>query len=76
MSLPEPVLKPIDIDVASNRPTLPMPSPSRRSITLSAPSGEYGPNSANKRASGEVLNSVEFVPPAEGTPAALALAGS
>lgn len=78
MSLPEPLSKPSDhSDSSFNRPPMPPPSPSRRSITLSAPSGDFG--SASKgRTAGEVtelLNSIEFLPPAEGTPAALALAG-
>lgn len=60
----------------SSRPPM---SPGRRSITLNSPSMDTVDRSAAKtRASAELsdlLNSVEFVPPAEGTPAALALAG-
>jgi hypothetical protein len=62
-------------------------SPARKSINLTSPSGElFFDNKLGKTPDGgaaapsinhpDFLSSVEFVPPIEGTPAAIALAGN
>jgi hypothetical protein len=58
-------------------PRLPSGSPSRRSITTTAVPNSEGAGSRfhSQETTSELLSSVEFVPPIEGTPAALALAG-